>query len=62
LTRAAKTIIAEDSEALFCRRIAELEEDKNMLHHIVDHSIEDYNVLVMGNKSLSSERNELKCL
>jgi hypothetical protein len=27
----------------------------------VDHSIEDYNLLVMGNKSLLSERNELKC-
>jgi hypothetical protein len=27
----------------------------------VDHSIKDYNLLVMGNKSLLSERNELKC-
>jgi hypothetical protein len=27
----------------------------------VDRSIEDYNLLVMGNKSLLSERNELKC-
>jgi hypothetical protein len=61
LIRAAKTIIAEDSGASLCRRIAELEEDKNTLQHAVDHSIEDYNLLVMGNKSLLSERNDLKC-
>jgi hemerythrin-like domain-containing protein len=27
----------------------------------VDHSIEDYNLLVMGNQSLLCEHNELKC-
>jgi FtsZ-binding cell division protein ZapB len=57
LTRAVETIIAEDSWALLRRHIAELEEDKNTLQHIVDHSIEDYNMLVMGNKSLLSKRN-----
>jgi hypothetical protein len=61
LTKAAKTIIAKDSRVPLCWRIAELEEDKNMLQCAVDHSVEDYNLLVMGNKSLLSERNELKC-
>jgi hypothetical protein len=61
LTRAAKIIIIEDSEAPLCKRIVELEEDKNMLQCDVDHSIEDYILMVMGNKSLLHERNELKC-
>jgi hypothetical protein len=39
----------------------ELEDDKNTLQRVVDHSIEDYNLLVMGNKSLLSERNDFKC-
>jgi hypothetical protein len=61
LTRATKTTIAKDSGAPLHRRIAELEEDKNMLQHVVAHSVKDYNLLLMGNKSLLSERNELKC-
>jgi hypothetical protein len=61
LTRASETINAEDSRAPLHRHIAELEEDKNTLQCALDHSIEDYNLLVMGNKSLLSERNELKC-
>jgi hypothetical protein len=52
LTRGAKTIIAEDSRAQLLRRIVELEEDKNMVQRAVDHSVKDYNLLVMGNKSL----------
>jgi hypothetical protein len=32
-----------------------------MLHRAMDNSIEDYNLLVTGNKSLFSEHNELKC-
>jgi hypothetical protein len=56
LARAAESIIAEDSGASLCRRIAELEEDTNTLQHIVDHSVEGYNLLVMGNKSLLSEQ------
>jgi hypothetical protein len=56
-----ETIIAEDSGAPLRRRIAELEDDKNTLQRAVDSSIKDYNLLVMGNKSLLSERNELKC-
>jgi hypothetical protein len=61
LTRAAKTIIAEDSGESLHRRIVELEDEKNTLQRVVDHSIEDYNLLVMGNKSLLSERNDFKC-
>jgi hypothetical protein len=61
LTRAVKTIIAEDSGASLRRRIVDLEEDKNALQCAVDHGIEDYNLLVIGNKSLLSERNDLKC-
>jgi hypothetical protein len=61
LTRVVETIIVEDSGASFHRHIAVLEEDKNVLQHAVDHSIEDYNLLVIGNKSLLSECNDLKC-
>jgi formiminotetrahydrofolate cyclodeaminase len=61
LTRATKIIIAEDSGVSLRRRIAELEEDKNTLQCTVDHSIEDYNLVVIGNKSLLSKRNDLKC-
>jgi hypothetical protein len=39
----------------------ELEEDKSTLQHVVDHGIEDYNLLLMGKQSLLFERNELKC-
>jgi hypothetical protein len=61
LTRAAETITDEDSGAPLCRHIAELEGDKSTLQHALDHSIKDYNALVMGNKSLLSEHNKLKC-
>jgi hypothetical protein len=61
LTRDVETIITEDSGVPLCRHIAKLEEDKNTLQHTVDHSVKDYNLMVMGNKSLLSERNELKC-
>jgi hypothetical protein len=60
LTSAAKTIIAEDSGSLLHTRIAELEKDKNVLQHVVDHGNEDYNLMVMGNKMLTSESNKLK--
>jgi hypothetical protein len=60
LTRDAETIIAKDSGVPLHWCIAELEEDKNTLQRTMDHSVEDYNLLVMGNRSLWSERNELK--
>jgi hypothetical protein len=37
-----------------------LKKDKDVLQHAIDHGIEDYNLLVMGNKSLASECDELK--
>jgi DNA repair exonuclease SbcCD ATPase subunit len=60
LIRAAETIITEHSGTPLHRCIAELEEDRNALQRAVDHSIEDYILLVIGNKSLLSERNDLK--
>jgi uncharacterized protein with PhoU and TrkA domain len=60
LTRDAETIIAEDDGASLHKCILELENDKDMLQHAVDLSIGDYNLLVVGNKKLASERDELK--
>jgi hypothetical protein len=60
LSRATKTIIAEDSEASLRRCLAELEKDKYALRCTIDRGIKDYDLLVMGNKSLTSERDELK--
>jgi hypothetical protein len=60
LTRAARTIIAEDSGASLHRRVMELKKDMDMLQRVVDHSIKDYNLLVAGNKSLASKHDELK--
>jgi hypothetical protein len=40
--------------------MAELEKDKEALQLPMDHGIEDYNLLVMGNKNMSSEHDELK--
>jgi hypothetical protein len=60
LTRTAETIIAEDSRASLHKCVTELEKDKDVLRRVVDHGIEDYNLLVAGNKSLASEHDELK--
>jgi hypothetical protein len=54
------SIIAEDSRASLYRHVTELEKDKDALQHTVDHGIEDYDLLVTGNRSLLSERVELK--
>jgi hypothetical protein len=55
LTVAAETVIAEDSGVSLRKHIVELEKDKDMLQRIVDHGIKDYDLLVTGNKNLSSE-------
>jgi hypothetical protein len=60
LTRAFRTIIAEDSRSSLCRRVAEHEKDKDALQRVVDHGIQDYDLLVKGNKNLASEHDELK--
>jgi hypothetical protein len=38
----------------------ELKKDKNVLQRAVNHGIEDYSLMVMGNKKLASERDKLK--
>jgi hypothetical protein len=58
LTKAAKTIITEDSGESLCQCIAELEAEKNTLQRIVDNGIEDYDLLLEGNKSLLAERDD----
>jgi SMC interacting uncharacterized protein involved in chromosome segregation len=60
LTSAAETIIAEDSGASLHNRVTELEKDKNALQRVVDLVIEDYNLVVTGNKKLASECDKLK--
>jgi peptidoglycan hydrolase CwlO-like protein len=60
LTRAVKTIIAEDSGASHRKRITELEEDKSTLQCAMDNGVEDYNLLLMGNHSLLAECNDFK--
>jgi hypothetical protein len=52
LTKAAETIITEDSGASLYQRIAELKAEKNTLHHALDNGIEDHDLLLEGNKSL----------
>jgi hypothetical protein len=60
LTKAAETIIAEDSGALLCQRIAELEAEKNLLQRAMENGIEDYDLLLEGNKSLLAERDDFR--
>jgi hypothetical protein len=60
LTRAAVTIIGEDSGASLCNCITELEMDKDTLQVVVNHGIEDYDLLLVSNKKLASECNKLK--
>jgi hypothetical protein len=60
LTSAAETIIAVDSGASLHKCITELEKDKNVLQRVVDHGIEDYNMMLTGNKKLASEHDKLK--
>jgi hypothetical protein len=60
LTRAAGSIIAEYSGASLYRHVTELENDKDVLQRTVEHGIEDYDLLVIGNRSLLFEHVELK--
>jgi hypothetical protein len=52
LTKAAETIITEDSGASLYQHIAELEAEKKTLHHALDNGIEDHDLLLEGNKNL----------
>jgi hypothetical protein len=58
LTKAAETIIAEDSGASLHQCIVELEAKKNTLQRDVDNGIEGYDLLLEGNKSLLAERDD----
>jgi hypothetical protein len=60
LTKAAETIIAEDNGALIQKCIAELEKDKQMLQRVMDHSAEDYDLPMAGNRKLVSQRDHIK--
>jgi hypothetical protein len=60
LTKVAESIIAEDTGASLHKRIAELERDKKVLQLAVDHGAEDYEMVVVGSRKLSSECNQLK--
>jgi hypothetical protein len=51
LTRAAKTIITEDSGAPLRKSIAELKANKITPQRAVDNGVDDYNLLMMGNKA-----------
>jgi flagellar capping protein FliD len=59
LTKVAETIIAEDSGDLLWKLIAELEKDNDTLKHTVDLNAKDYNLVVVGNKKLAFEHNQL---
>jgi hypothetical protein len=72
LTKVAKTIIAEDSGASLCECITELEAKNSQLkvataesakmigtlQRVVDNGVDDYNLLLEGNKSLLAESND----
>jgi hypothetical protein len=58
LTKAAETIIAEDSGASLCQHIAELEVENNTLQCAVENGNKDYDLLLEGNKSLLAERDD----
>jgi hypothetical protein len=60
LTRAVVTIIGEDSGASLRSRIAEIEKDKDTLQLTIYRGIVDYDLLLVGNKKLASERDKLK--
>jgi SMC interacting uncharacterized protein involved in chromosome segregation len=60
LTKVAESIIAEDSGAPLRKHIAELEKDRDMLRLALDHSTEDYYIIVAGSRKLSSECDQLE--
>jgi hypothetical protein len=50
LAKVAENILAEDSSAPFCECIAELEKEQGALRLTLDHSAEDYELVVAGSK------------
>jgi hypothetical protein len=59
LTKVAETIIAEDSSDSFQKHITEFERDKDALQHVGDLNTEDYDLVVVDNKRLASECDQL---
>jgi hypothetical protein len=60
LTKTAEAIIAEDDGASLCEHNVELKVEKGALQRAVDSGIEDYDLLLEGNKSLLDVRNDLQ--
>jgi hypothetical protein len=60
LRKVAENILVEDSGAPLHECIAELEKERGALRVPLDHSIEDYEMVVAGNRKFSSERDQLK--
>jgi hypothetical protein len=60
LTKTAEAIIAEDDGASLCEHIVELIAEKGALQRAVDGGIEDYDLLLEGNKSLLDVHNDLQ--
>jgi hypothetical protein len=60
LTKAAETIIADDSKVSLLKRIAKLEVEKETLQRAMDNGIEDYDLLLGGNKILLAECDDFR--
>jgi hypothetical protein len=74
LTKVAETITIEDSEALLCQHTVELKVENSQLkaiatesvetistlQHTVDARVEDYKLLMDGNKGLLAERDDFR--
>jgi hypothetical protein len=60
LAKVAENIIAEDTGAPLRERIAEHEKERGALQLALDHSVEDYELVVAGSSKLSSEHDQLK--
>jgi SMC interacting uncharacterized protein involved in chromosome segregation len=60
LAKLAKNILAKDSGAPLREHNAKLEKEQGALWLALDHSTEDYEIVVVGSRKLSSERDKLK--
>jgi hypothetical protein len=60
LAKVAENILAEDSGASLCEHIVELEKEWGALRLALDHSAEDYELVVAGSRKLSFECDQLK--
>jgi hypothetical protein len=60
LAKVVENILAEDSGAPLHERIAKLEKEWGVLWLALDHSTEDYELVVAGSRKLCSEHDQLK--